>query len=88
MKNDDIRYAAFGDLLVQERIYIDPSIDFRTVCAWLSVRPAALDRLLVRELGYSGDGLFAEYRRRYREGLEEKFGINPEAHVATTDKFH
>ncbi len=57
-------YEAFSAMMLERRLYLDPSMTFRRVCSMISVRPSSLDRLLKRELGAGGD----EIMEKFREG--------------------
>ena len=56
-------YREFGVMMTGDRIYEDPSVSYADICAELDVLPEELDRVLLRELGYTGEELMAEYRK-------------------------
>jgi len=47
-------YSEFSVLLLEDRIYEDPSITYEDICAAMSVSPSDLDRILFDELGMKG----------------------------------
>ena len=55
-------YDELGRLLGEERIYEDPSMDFKTICRRIGAPPRVMDRLLRRELGVGGDTLIVSFR--------------------------
>lgn len=68
-------YETFCHLMVDERLYIDPTLSFGTVCDWLGADPAALDALLEEELGFSGPALLEHFRRQLNTRLRDTYGI-------------
>ncbi len=88
MNISEKEYAAFGRLMNEEKVYIDPSVDFAAVCRWLGMDAEALDAVLREELGYGGDGLMEAYRRLYRASLSEKYGINVTSSVVNGAKIY
>lgn len=66
-------YEAFSSLMLDGRLYLDPSMTFRRVCAMIPVSASSLDRLLKRELGAGGD----EIMERFREGDVRKLLFLP-----------
>lgn len=57
-------YQEFERMMEEDRIYEDTTIDFCGICRELKVSPGDLDEVLLRELGFTGDALLAEYRRK------------------------
>ena len=55
-------YAVFWDLLDRERIYLDQSLDFSTVCDYIGIARERLDNLLYEEIGMSGQDILAHFR--------------------------
>lgn len=47
-------YAEFSKMLLEDRIYEDPSISFEDICAAMRVSAADLDHYLSKELGMNG----------------------------------
>lgn len=64
-----LAYERFSSLMLDRRLYLDPLVSFRTVCALMSVNPDCLDRLLRRELGTGGEELMESFRRSDVESL-------------------
>lgn len=57
-------YTEFGRLMVEEKIYLDPSLDYGDLCRrHLGVESYRLDELLLDELGMTGEELIAVFRR-------------------------
>ena len=73
MKND-ADYERFCALLLEDRIYLDPSVTFPLICRWLSADARALDARLREEAGIGGRDLLATLRRREPERLLRKYG--------------
>lgn len=55
-------YKEFGVMLTEDKIYQDPMVRYEDICRELGVLPSELDSLLLRELGYTGEEIMAEYR--------------------------
>ena len=55
-------YSLFGRLLDKDLIYIDPSVDFRSICKMIGAPEAKLDSFIYKELGMDGDAVIARYR--------------------------
>ena len=55
-------YAVFWDLLDRERIYLDKSLDFSTVCDFIGIDRGRLDNLLLEETGMCGQDILAHFR--------------------------
>ena len=68
-------YEIFGALMTEEKLYLNPSIKFKTLCSKLGVDPAEMDRKLFSELGYKGEELMEAYREGTRRALLEKYGL-------------
>ena len=71
-------YETFCRLMAEERLYIDPSISYASVCRALGADPDELDRELEEELGYSGEALIAHFREQFRARLMENYGFSTE----------
>ena len=56
-------YDVFRVMLTEDKIYEDPTIGYTDICRELEVNPADLDAVLITELGYTGEGIIAEYRK-------------------------
>ena len=68
-------YAQFVDLMTDEKLYVDPNLTFRQICAWLDVSVRALDGVLTQELGVTGEEFLATCRGHLWDRLEEKYHI-------------
>ena len=55
-------YRVFWDLLDRERVYLDPSLDFPTICAFIGIPPENLDNLLFQETGLHGQDILTHFR--------------------------
>ena len=55
-------YAVFWNLLDSERIYLDQSLDFSTVCDFIGIDRGRLDNLLLEETGMHGQDILAHFR--------------------------
>lgn len=63
METRNEAYAAFERLMDEEEIFRNRSLTFEDICAKAGADPAGLEKILLAELGYSGEELLAEYRR-------------------------
>lgn len=66
-------YEKFAALLLEDRAYMDGTLRFRDLCSWIGADAAALDTLLLRELGLSGTDLLRALRESGRRGLKRKY---------------
>lgn len=75
-RNTSEQYNLFSVLLLEEKVYLDPTLTFSDVCRWMGADETALSTMMAMELGTDGDSLM----RRYREGelsrLREKYDID------------
>ena len=55
-------YSVFWELLDRERIYLDESLDFTTVCKYMGVPSEGLDNLLFQETGFHGQDILTRFR--------------------------
>ena len=64
MKKENLmkKYELFGRLMIEERIYNVAGMDYRRICSIVGVRPGALDKILMKELGMKGEELVDIYR--------------------------
>lgn len=62
MKTREESYAAFGRLMNEERIYLDPDLTFEDICAHIGTQKDALESVLLEELGMRGDAILDKYR--------------------------
>jgi len=60
MKDD---YTNFEIIMDSGKIYLDPSVDFRTICRKIGASPLHLNSILKKELGVSGKEILSKYRR-------------------------
>ena len=54
-------------MILEDRTYRDESMTFRTACSRADVDPEALDGVIRKELGVSGDGLLRILREKEKE---------------------
>jgi len=78
MKNERLleAYESFCRLMVEERLYLNPTLTYETVCRWLGVGEKELDAQLSRELGYTGPALIQHFRKQTNYRLCDTYGIN------------
>lgn len=55
-------YLRFERLMDREKVYRNPNVTFRSLCRMLSVSPASLNEIILRELGIGGEELIDYYR--------------------------
>jgi len=51
-------YHEFERMLLKDRIYEDDFISFRVICKELKVNHSKFNKLLINELGYTGEQIF------------------------------
>lgn len=68
-------YSLFSKLLLDEKIYLDPSVRFSDICKWIGADEKALETIVSMELGMSGDGLIAKYREGEVSRLNSRYDI-------------
>lgn len=56
-------FADFSQLLDREKIWLDPSVSFASICRRLGVSRHRFDRFLQKDLGFRGEEILAVYRR-------------------------
>lgn len=56
-------YAEFSRLLEEDKVYLDESLDFVSICGTLGVNAQEFDAFLMGELGYSGQQILEKYRK-------------------------
>ena len=59
-------YAAFERAMDEGKVYLD--LDFEEICTALGADKDALDRLILNETGYSGQGLVVFYHSNFANG--------------------
>ena len=56
------KYAAFSRLLEEDKLYRDRSLRFEDLCQRIGTDPAALEEVLLRELGMTGEEILSMFR--------------------------
>ncbi|MBO5635833.1 MAG: hypothetical protein J5907_10495 [Bacteroidales bacterium] len=56
-------YAAFERALDEDKVYLD--LDYNEICTALGADANALDKLILKEIGYSGRELVDFYRSKF-----------------------
>ncbi|MBO6247541.1 MAG: hypothetical protein J6L98_01505 [Bacteroidales bacterium] len=56
-------YAAFERAMDRDKVFLD--LDFDEICLAIGTDRTALDRLILREIGYSGQELVDFYRSKF-----------------------
>ncbi len=62
MKKIEKDYAAFERLMNEKKIYLDRNLQFEGICSIIGAGPAELDRLIIDELGHTGQSVLDLYR--------------------------
>lgn len=65
----------FMALLEIEKVYMDPSVDFATICRWLKADKEKLNSEVMAVFGKDGDEMIDVYRRTQATILSIKYGI-------------
>ena len=73
MENDAI-FERLCDLLVTEKVYLDPGVTFPLLCHWLGADVRTMDRRLQEEVGMGGRRLMMTLRRSETGRLFAKYG--------------
>lgn len=63
MKTIETAYPEFSRMLLDDRIYEDPTITFPDICASLEVAPGDLDEILVKEMGMNGPEILQSFQK-------------------------
>lgn len=63
MFTSDNVFPFFFRLMETDRIWLDPDVDFGSICRILDVPPGRFDRFLYGELGFHGEEILSLYRR-------------------------
>lgn len=66
-------YEAFGRLLLEDKVYLDPDVTFPRICKWLGADEKQLGGMIESELGVSGASLIRTYRAQEPARLREKY---------------
>ncbi len=69
------KYELFIKLLNEEKIYMYKRVDFKLICAWLSISPKLMNFILKKELGFSGEALLSYLREKERLFFLKKYKI-------------
>lgn len=69
-------YRLFSVLLLEEKVYMNPSIRFKDICGWLGADAVSLGDTVSKELGMSGDLLLEKYRKADMLRIREKYGLD------------
>ncbi|MBR6001447.1 MAG: hypothetical protein IK045_01130 [Bacteroidales bacterium] len=67
-------YALFEKMIDEDSVYIDPSVDFHSICLVLGAPEKKLGDLIFEELGMDADSLLARLRELREQSLVEKYG--------------
>ena len=59
----DKPFAEFAQMMDNEKIWLDPSVSFASICRRLGVSRHRFDRFLQKDLGFRGEEILAVYRR-------------------------
>ena len=63
MKTIETAYSEFSRMLLDDRIYEDPSITFADICSSLRVSPSDLDEKLLKEIGMNGPEILQSFQK-------------------------
>lgn len=69
-------YRLFSVLLLEEKVYMNPLLKFKDICAWLGAEEESLGNTIYKELGMSGDLLLEKYRKADMLRIREKYGLD------------
>lgn len=68
-------FELFAALMEDEKVYMDPSLSFSSVCGWIGVPAEAMDAYLNENFGWCGSEVMSMYRRTVPLRFYEKYGI-------------
>lgn len=74
-QSTEAHYEIFGRMLLEDKVYLDPSVTFDMICRWIGADRHLLDALVRRELGISGQALMRLYRAREPQRLVAKYAL-------------
>ena len=74
MKDISRFYFLFEKLLDEDFVFIDPSVNFRSLCRMIGAPGKKLDSYIYNELGMNGDAVIACYRAQWYASIIEKYG--------------
>ena len=63
MKTIENTYSEFSRMLLDDRIYEDPTITFQDICTSLGVSPSDLDEILIKEIGMNGPEILQSFQK-------------------------
>ena len=63
MKTIAAVYSNFSRMLLDDRIYEDPTISYADICAALHVAPSDLDEYLQKEMGMNGSEILQSFQK-------------------------
>lgn len=66
MKTLEESYASFAQALEEKGLMREEHLGFKEICTRLETDPAALDRMIYDELGYSGEEILGLWRTMMR----------------------
>ena len=75
-RNTSEQYNLFSVLLLEEKVYLDPTLTFSDICRWMGADERALSTMMAMELGTDGDSLMRSYREGELSRLREKYDID------------
>ena len=75
-RNTSEQYNLFSVLLLEEKVYLDPTLTFSDVWRWMGADERALSTMMAMELGTDGDSLMRSYREGELSRLREKYDID------------
>lgn len=55
-------YELISKILLENKVYMDPTLTFSRLCQYIGADPKSLDALILSEMGLSGDELMHRYR--------------------------
>ncbi len=72
---EEEKFLIFGNLLENEKVYMDPGLTFENICSWLGVEEEEFDAYLIGTIGYAGSDILKAYRDSTASCFMEKYGI-------------
>lgn len=67
-------YELISKILLENKVYMDPTLTFSRLCQYIGADPKALDTLVLSEMGLSGDELMRRYRAQEWERVRQQYG--------------
>ena len=68
-------YELFSKLMLEDRLYLDRKCSFRWICKCFGMDRRRLNRLIVKELGLSGNSIIRAYRRVEEDRIRKKYSV-------------